>query len=49
MADTEIWKHIPSEPGVMASSWGRVLQQPGYAPLPNSPTAKAREVRYAVE
>lgn len=35
MADTEIWKHVPSEPGVMASSWGRVLQQPGYAPLPN--------------
>ena len=31
----EIWKHVPSEPGVMASSWGRVLQAPGYAPLPN--------------
>lgn len=32
---TEIWKPVPSEPGVMASSLGRVLQSPVYAPLPN--------------
>lgn len=31
----EIWKHVPSEPGVMASSWGRILLAPRYAPLPN--------------
>lgn len=31
----EFWKPVPSEPGVLASSLGRVLQQPGYAPLPN--------------
>lgn len=37
MADreTEIWKPVPSEPGVLASSWGRVVQAPSYAPLPN--------------
>lgn len=33
--DREIWKPVPSEPGVLASSWGRVLQAPGHAPLPN--------------
>lgn len=32
---TEIWKPVPSEPGVLASSWGRILQAPSYAPLPN--------------
>ena len=32
---TEIWKPVPSEPGVMASSWGRILQPPRHAPLPN--------------
>lgn len=31
----EIWKKVPSESGVLASSWGRILQSPGYAPLPN--------------
>lgn len=31
----EIWKPVPSEPGVHASTWGRILQRPGYAPLPN--------------
>lgn len=31
----EIWKPVPSEPGVHASSHGRVLQAPCYAPLPN--------------
>ena len=34
-SETEIWKPVPSEPGVLASSSGRVLQAPGYAPLPN--------------
>ena len=32
---TEIWKHVPSEPGVLASSMGRILQAPVHAPLPN--------------
>ena len=32
---TEVWKPVPSEPGVLASSHGRVLLAPGYAPLPN--------------
>lgn len=31
----EIWKPVPSEPGVLASSWGRVLLAPSYAPLPS--------------
>ena len=34
-SETEIWKPVPSEPGVLASSLGRVLQAPCYAPLPN--------------
>lgn len=33
--NTEIWKPVPSEPGVLASSLGRILQPPRYAPLPN--------------
>lgn len=31
---TEVWKPVPSEPGVLASSWGRILLPPRYAPLP---------------
>lgn len=31
----EVWKPVPSEPGVLASSMGRVLQQPSYAPMSN--------------
>lgn len=33
--DREIWKPVPSEPGVLASSWGRIVLPPRYAPLPN--------------
>jgi hypothetical protein len=35
LSPTEIWKPVPSEPGVLASSLGRILLMPGYAPLPN--------------
>lgn len=31
----EIWKPVPSYPGLLASSEGRVLAPPRYAPLPN--------------
>lgn len=31
----EAWKPVPSLPGVMASSEGRILLPPRYAPLPN--------------
>jgi hypothetical protein len=31
----EIWKPVPSLPGVMASSEGRILLPPRHAPLPN--------------
>ena len=32
-SNVEIWRPVPSEPGVMASSWGRVLLPPRYAPM----------------
>ncbi len=32
---TEIWKPVPSEPGMLASSMGRIVQAPRHAPLPN--------------
>ena len=32
---TEIWKPVPSEPGVLVSSWGRFLLPPRYAPMSN--------------
>lgn len=31
----ELWKPVPSLPGVMASDEGRLLLPPRYAPLPN--------------
>lgn len=31
----EIWKPVPSLPGVLVSSEGRILLPPSYAPLPN--------------
>lgn len=31
----EVWKPVPSLPGVMASDEGRILLPPRYAPLPN--------------
>lgn len=31
----EIWKPVPSKPGILASSEGNILLPPGYAPLPN--------------
>lgn len=31
----EIWKPVPSEPGVLASDEGRILLPPSYTPLPN--------------
>ena len=34
-SETEIWKPVPSEPGTLASSLGRILLAPSYAPLPN--------------
>lgn len=30
----EIWKPVPSEPGVLASSWGRILRPPRHAVMP---------------
>lgn len=34
-SSTEIWRPVPSEAGVLASSWGRILLPPRYAPLPH--------------
>lgn len=31
----EIWKPVPSKPGVLASDEGRILLPPRHAPLPN--------------
>lgn len=31
----EVWKPVPSYPGLLASSEGRLLLPPRYAPLPN--------------
>jgi len=31
----EVWKHVPSEPGVLASNMGRILQPPSYTPMGN--------------
>lgn len=30
----EIWKPVPSVPGLLASSWGRVMVEPYDAPMP---------------
>lgn len=35
LSGAEIWKPVPSERGVLASSFGRILLPPSYAPLPN--------------
>lgn len=33
--ENEIWKPVPSLPGLMASSWGRILMPPRTAQMPN--------------
>lgn len=33
--EREIWKPVPSQPGILASSLGRILLPPKYAPLRN--------------
>ncbi len=35
MASPEIWKRIPSLPGLMASNKGRIMVAPYFGPLPN--------------
>ena len=32
---SEIWKYVPDKDGVMASSLGRIVKQPSYAPVHN--------------
>ena len=32
---TEIWRPVPSVTGMLASSWGRILQAPRHAPMAN--------------
>lgn len=32
---TEIWKPVPSRPGIMASSWGRIILPERVAEMPN--------------
>ena len=34
-SEPEIWRPVPSEPGVLASSWGRFLLPPRHAPMPS--------------
>lgn len=36
--DAEIWKEVPSKPGVMASSWGRIKLPMRVACMPNGGT-----------
>jgi hypothetical protein len=35
MSEPEIWRLIPSLPGVLASSHGRIMRAPHFKPLPN--------------
>lgn len=38
LPDTEVWRMVPSLPGVLASSLGRLMVAPYTAPLPNGGT-----------
>jgi len=42
MQDEEIWKPVPSYPGVMASSWGRVKLPESEGVMPNGGKRKYR-------